>query len=345
MNPMKTRHSFVSVLFAILFSVAAQSLAAQSYPFELPKLPYAYSALEPFIDAATMEIHYSKHHAAYVKNLNAALKGTGDEKYPMEELLLYAGEFSDAVRNNAGGHYNHTFFWDILGPGHPFDPGSEIGKAVTEAFGSADSLRNELYRAGLGRFGSGWAWLIVTPARKLAVCSTPNQDNPVMDVSTVRGIPVLGIDVWEHAYYLKYQNKRADYLNAIFSVVNWSEVNQRYMAALSAPLLVTLERETWAELATFHGVMAQTYHPSEEGNLEPIRQRSGEFLEKAMALERGNVPTSFDTPDIRKAMRELVAGGTELDRMVANREGDQALAARLESLHEVFHRIQGLCRH
>ncbi|HPS62284.1 MAG TPA: Fe-Mn family superoxide dismutase [Bacteroidales bacterium] len=342
---MKINNIILSLLFTASLSLLAPGISAQKFPFELPKLPYAYNALEPAIDAATMEIHYSKHHAAYVKNLNAALKGTEEEKYSLRELLLYASDFSETVRNNAGGHYNHSLFWNILSPGHPFDPVSGIGKEVIATFSSADTLRKELYKAGLNRFGSGWAWLVVTPERKLTVCSTPNQDNPVMDVSPVRGIPILCIDVWEHAYYLKYQNKRADYLNAIFSVIDWSAVDRNYAAALSDPLLVTLEKETWKELSSFHGVMAGTFHPSEEGNLTPIRERSGEFLEKARALESGRIPSSFDTPAIRQAIHELVSGGFELDRMVHNKATDKDLAAKLEALHEVFHRIQGLCRH
>ena len=183
------------------FTGSAAHLQAQTYPFELPKLPYAYSALEPVVDAATMEIHYSKHHAAYVKNLNAALKGSKDERYTLDELMLYAGEFEEVIKNNAGGHYNHSLFWNILGLNSPFSAQSEVGKAVIATFGSVDSLNKLLYKAGSTRFGSGWAWLYVTPEKKLAVCSSPNQDNPIMDVSPNRGVPVLGIDVWEHASY------------------------------------------------------------------------------------------------------------------------------------------------
>ena len=226
-----------------LLSVFAFSLSAQTYPFELPGMPYSYNALEPVIDAQTMEIHYSKHHAAYVKNLNSAVKGTKLENRSLDDLMLHAGEYGDAVRNNGGGHFNHTLFWNILALNKPFDPNSEVGKAVISTFGSLDSLNRLLSKAGATRFGSGWAWLYVTTDKKLAVCSTPNQDNPIMDVAGERGIPVLGIDVWEHAYYLKYQNKRGEYLAAILNAINWEVVNKNYLAALNSELLRTIGKE------------------------------------------------------------------------------------------------------
>ncbi|HRF40023.1 MAG TPA: superoxide dismutase, partial [Saprospiraceae bacterium] len=188
---------------------------AQAQPYSLPKLPYDYAALEPHIDAQTMEIHYSRHHQAYVTNLNKAVAGTPLEKYPLEDLLIAAGRRSAAFRNNGGGHYNHTLFWEILSPQAQKAPQGALLAAINAQFGSLDSLKTALNQAASTRFGSGWAWLVVTPSKKLQVCSTANQDNPIMDVSEVRGIPVLGIDVWEHAYYLKYQNKRGDYLGAI----------------------------------------------------------------------------------------------------------------------------------
>jgi superoxide dismutase len=337
--------SKILILIAVFLVGNASLLSAQKYPFELPKLPYAYNALEPAIDAQTMEIHYSKHHAGYVKNLNAAIKGSDYEDYTLDELMLYAGEMDEAIRNNAGGHYNHTLFWNVLSLNNPFDPRSEIGKAVTKTFGSPDSLKKLLSKAGATRFGSGWAWLYVTPDKKLAVCSTPNQDNPIMDVSAERGIPVLGIDVWEHAYYLKYQNKRGDYLASVLNAVNWAAVNKNYTEALESPLLLTIEKETWTALSTFHGVMSETFHPSEEGNLKPIRERSGEFLSKAKALQTSPIPASFNTPDIKKSIDDLVKGATTLNQMVIKKADDKSITKKLDELHDVFHTIQGLCRH
>jgi superoxide dismutase len=342
---MRNNKNSMTLVIAIVLSGLGFISKAQNYPFELPQLPYTYNALEPAIDAATMEIHYSKHHAAYVKNLNSALQGTENEKYSLDELMLYAGEFGDAVRNNAGGHYNHSLFWKILSLSSPYDPQNEVGKAVTATFGSLDSLKKLLNKAGATRFGSGWAWLYVTPDKKLAVSSSPNQDNPIMDISPERGIPVLCIDVWEHAYYLKYQNKRGDYLTAVLNAINWEAVNNNYKDALTSPLLKTIEKETWTELSTFHAVMAATFHPSEEGNLKPIRERSGEFLTKARALQSGKIPASFNTPEIKKAIDDLVKGATTLNQMVIKKANDQALAKKLGELHDTFHTIQGLCRH
>lgn len=197
----------------------------------LPALPYEYSALEPHIDAQTMEIHYSKHHQAYVDNLNKAIEGTDAASLPLEELVKNISKYPAAVRNNGGGHFNHSLFWTVLTPGAQAGPEGKLADAIHEVFGGLDALKEKMNTAGATRFGSGWAWLIVKDG-KLEVTSTPNQDNPLMDVAEVKGTPVFGIDVWEHAYYLKYQNKRPDYLKAVWSVVNWNEVSKRYEAAL-----------------------------------------------------------------------------------------------------------------
>src|SRR5215467_6888673 len=194
--------------------------------FTLPALPYAHNALEPHIDELTMQIHHGKHHQAYVDNLNKAIAGTPNEGKSLEELVKAAGSISPAVRNNGGGHWNHTFFWEILGPKAGGTPSGKLGDAIKEAFGSFEAFQEKLNAAGTTRFGSGWAWLIVKDG-KLEVTSTPNQDNPLMDVAEVKGTPILGVDVWEHAYYLKYQNKRPDYLGAIWNVINWDEVAKR----------------------------------------------------------------------------------------------------------------------
>ncbi len=199
--------------------------------FTLPSLPFAHDALEPHIDKQTMEIHHGKHHQAYVDNLNKAVAGTQHENKSLEELIAAAGSISPAVRNNGGGHWNHSFFWEIISPGGSGKPSGEVDQQITKAFGSFDAFKEKFNNAGMTRFGSGWAWLIVRNGA-LEVTSTPNQDNPLMDVAEVKGTPILGVDVWEHAYYLKYQNKRADYLNAFWNVVNWKEVTKRYEAGL-----------------------------------------------------------------------------------------------------------------
>jgi len=198
--------------------------------FELPKLGYDYNALEPTIDARTMEIHHSKHHNAYVTNLNAAIAGTDAEKMSIEDICKNISKFPMPVRNNGGGHYNHSLFWTIMGPNAGGEPTGDLASAITAAFGSVADFKTQFGAAATTRFGSGWAWLIVKDG-KLAITSTPNQDNPLMDVAEVKGTPILGLDVWEHAYYLNYQNKRPDYITSFWNVVNWTEVANRFKAA------------------------------------------------------------------------------------------------------------------
>ena len=195
--------------------------------FTLPALPYATNALEPHIDTKTMEIHHGKHHQAYVTNLNAALEGNEWASKSIEEILANVSTLSPAVRNNGGGHYNHSMFWQILGPGKGGTPTGIIGDAINGRFGSFEAFKEALTKAGMTRFGSGWAWLSKDASGKLFISSTPNQDNPLMDVAELKGNPILGVDVWEHAYYLNYQNRRADYLAAFFNVINWDAVAAR----------------------------------------------------------------------------------------------------------------------
>ena len=199
-------------------------------PFTLPALPYAFNALEPHIDAKTMEIHHGKHHNAYVTNLNNALAGTEAEKLSLEEINHTISKFPVAVRNNGGGHWNHSFFWTILGPNAGGTPTGKVADAINASFGSFDEFKTKFAAAATGRFGSGWAWLIKDASGKLAITSTPNQDNPLMDIAEVKGTPLLGLDVWEHAYYLHYQNRRPDYIAAFWNVVNWAEVTKRFEA-------------------------------------------------------------------------------------------------------------------
>jgi Fe-Mn family superoxide dismutase len=198
--------------------------------FTLAPLPYAHDALEPHIDTLTMQIHHGKHHQAYVDNLNKAIAGTPHENKTIEELVKEAGSISPAVRNNGGGHWNHTFFWESLAPQAGGQPQGKLAEAINAAFGSFDAFKEKFANAGMTRFGSGWAWLIVKEG-KLEICSTPNQDNPLMDLAEVKGNPILGVDVWEHAYYLKYQNRRADYLGAFWNVINWNKIAERFEKA------------------------------------------------------------------------------------------------------------------
>lgn len=198
--------------------------------FTLPALPYAPDALEPYIDSMTMQIHHGKHHQAYVDNLNKAIAGTDNENKSLDDLIKRAGSISPAVRNNGGGHWNHTFFWEILAPHAGGSPSGELASAINSAFGSFDEFKTKFSAAGVGRFGSGWVWLIVKDG-KLEITSTPNQDNPLMDVAEVKGTPIFGVDVWEHAYYLKYQNRRPEYLTQIWNVINWAKVEDHLAKA------------------------------------------------------------------------------------------------------------------
>jgi superoxide dismutase, Fe-Mn family len=193
--------------------------------FELPKLNYAFDALEPHIDARTMEIHHGKHHQAYVTNLNNAIANTDAEKLSIEEICRNISKYPVAVRNNGGGHYNHSLFWKVMAPHAGGPPGGDLAAAIDASFGNFENFKTQFSQAGATRFGSGWAWLVAQNG-KLVVSSTPNQDNPLMDVAEVKGTPVLGMDVWEHAYYLNYQNRRPDYIAAFWNVINWNEVAQ-----------------------------------------------------------------------------------------------------------------------
>lgn len=322
------------IKFVILF-MGLNSFAQ----FSQKPLPYAYNALEPFIDAQTMEIHYSKHHAAYVKNLNAAIIGTPAEKMNINEILASVSKFSPAIRNNAGGHFNHELFWSLLTPKKDTKISPELEKAINTKFSSLDSLKIKLNAAAASRFGSGWAWLLVDKDGKLAICSTPNQDNPLMDIAEVKGTPILGIDVWEHAYYLKYQNKRADYLSAIWNVINWDEVSNLYEKATHKKS----KFDDWQALKDFHKIMSQTFHPSEEGNLQPIKERSSEMVAKAETLAQSSIPAEFNRKEVVDAIQKLVVDSKKLDKMVKSKKSDKAITKALSELHDTFHKIIGLC--
>ncbi len=317
-----------------LLSIVSISVSAQ---FTQKPLPYSYAALEPSIDAQTMEIHYSKHHAAYVKNLNAAVVGTEAEKMSVKEIFATVSKFSPAIRNNAGGHYNHELFWSILTPEKNTKPSVELEKAITETFGSVEALKEKINAAATSRFGSGWAWLSVDKDKKLIVSSTPNQDNPLMDVVESKGTPILGIDVWEHAYYLKYQNKRADYLTSIWNVINWNEVSANYKAATKGKF------DEWPALKDFHKVMSQTFHPSENGDLKPIKARSAEMVAKADLLAKSIIPTEFNKKEVVSAVQKLKVDSKKLDKLVKGKKSDKEITEALFKLHDVFHEIIGLC--
>jgi superoxide dismutase len=331
------KNSFLLIALVSCFLNFAQT-------YNLPNLNYKYDEYEPFVDAKTMEIHHSKHHQAYVNNLNKAITGTNLEKSTLIELLMTASFRSEAIRNNAGGHYNHSLFWEILTPKDKQTKAisSELESAIISQFGHLDTLKAKLNLAASTRFGSGWAWLVVTPQKKLIVSNTANQDNPIMDLVKERGIPILGIDVWEHAYYLKYQNKRGDYLGAIWNLIDWGVVSEKYNAALNNPLLSQIEKDSWPELKEFHRVMSQVFHPSETGNLEPLKSRSGELLAKAVLLKNSIIPLPFQKDELKKAMNELERQCAEIDKLKFKNAKSDLLKKKISEAHNTFHVIHDL---
>ena len=332
------------ILFSIIVSISGVILAQE---FTLPALQFSYDAYEQGIDAKTMEIHHSKHHKGYVRKLNKAVAESKLEGKSLENLLMYASYRSLGVRNNSGGHYNHTLFWEILTPtsdnSAPGSASKAFENSIIKHFGSMDALRKQLSVAAAKRFGSGWAWLVVTPNKELVVSSTPNQDNPIMDVSDVRGIPILGIDVWEHAYYLRYQNKRGDYLSAIWSLLDWGVVSEKYAAALNAPILAKIEKENWPEMNAFHKVLAQTFHAAEKGDFKPLRNLSGALYAKAILLQDSDVPKPLLKPEVSLALVRLEKKCASLNKLVGKNAREKSLMKMMNGVHDIFHEVQGLC--
>lgn len=326
----------VFLLLSAICLMGWQFIAAQQFKQE--PLPYSYAALEPYIDAQTMEIHFTKHHAAYIKNLNAAVAGTDIAFASLEEIFAKVSKYNETIRNNAGGHYNHAMFWTILTDKKTkLDP--QLEDAIKATWTSVDSMKSLINKAAATRFGSGWAWLYVTPEGKLAIGSSPNQDNPLMDNSPIKGYPILGIDVWEHAYYLKYQNKRGDYLAAIWNVINWEEVSNRYfkVVAKKTPF------DPWPELKAYHATMSETFHPAESGDLSPIKARAAELSQKADALAASTPPAEWNKPEVLKGVKTLKANSKKLSDLVAKKGSDEAIKKALTALHETFHGVVGAC--
>tara|TARA_B100001057_G_scaffold133730_1_gene133139 strand:+ start:308 stop:1321 length:1014 start_codon:yes stop_codon:yes gene_type:complete len=332
------------IIYLIFFSI---SWATFAQDFTLPELRFKYDAYEQGIDAKTMEIHHSKHHRGYVRKLNKAVSESKLQGKSLEDLLMYASDRTSAVRNNSGGHYNHTLFWEILTPttdkSAPGVPSKSLQNAISKNFGSMDVLRKQLSVAAAKRFGSGWAWLVVTPNKELVVSSSPNQDNPIMDVSDVRGLPILGIDVWEHAYYLRYQNKRGDYLSAIWSLLDWGVVSEKYAAALNSPLLTKIEKENWPEKNTFHKVLAQIFHSAENGDLKPLRNMSGALYAQAILLQDSDVPKPILKPEVSLSLVRLEKKCGVLNRLVGKNAREKSLMKAVVAVHDIFHEVQGLC--
>lgn len=331
-------YKIMFLLFVLAYAVRLQAQA----PYSLPGLPYAYAALEPYIDSATMNIHHSRHHQAYINNLNQALQGNPDAGMSLTELMKNISKYPVAVRNNGGGHYNHSLFWSILTPAKNTTPSKDLKLAIEQSFVSMDSMKTLINKAAATRFGSGWAWLYITPEGKLAISSTANQDNPLMDLVTDRGTPILGIDVWEHAYYLKYQNKRGDYLSAIWNVINWDEVSRRYHEVIPKK---KGKFDDWPEILSFHKTLAATFHPSEDGDLKPIKAKSGELVQNALALSKSKIPAPFKSEILLKPIQKLLQESKAVDKLVRSKASDKKIITALNKLHDSFHTIVEECNH
>lgn len=329
-------------LLGLCFFIGATLTDSAYSQFKQAPLPYAYDALEPYIDAQTMEIHYSKHHAGYTKNLNKELEAFPDAPKSITALMATISQYPMGVRNNAGGYYNHTLFWSFLAPASNQQPSAKLLSAIEAKFGSFDGFKEKMNEAAMKRFGSGWAWLIVTKDSQLVVTSTANQDNPLMDIAEVKGTPILCIDVWEHAYYLKYQNKRGDYLGAIWNVINWNEVSKRYAFFMRSSKDVFM---AWKELDDFHTVMDKTFHPAEEGNTEPIKKEIKSMVKIAQKLKKSTIPDLFKSDELTASVASLEEGTKALQKTLKNKKTtDEQIVKELTALHDVFHKVLDLAR-
>ena len=331
--------AFISVLAFVDFSYG------QDEKFAMPELKYAYDALEPHIDAKTMEIHYSKHHKGYLDNLNKTgaktISGVASES--LEDLLLTADINNAPLRNNGGGHYNHTLFWEILSPTPKKQADGKLALAIKNQFVSQDSLIKLMNAEGLKRFGSGWVWLIVTPMKTLAVTTSANQDNPLMELDDVkRGIPVLGIDVWEHAYYLKHQNKRGEYLNTIWNVVDWAQVEKNYEKSLTSPLLKKIDKSSWKLYKEFNQLYSQLTLPAQGGDYALIKSKSADLLAKSEMLQKSNIPASFQNTEIKKVLNNLVSAVKDVQKSATKKPKDEVIKEKLSKLQEVYSELQNI---
>lgn len=335
----------------ICFSLMGTLLKAQDevveFKFTLPELPYKYDALEPYIDSVTMRIHYSKHHKGYLENLNKTGAKTiaGVGAGTIEELLLTVDGKNAAVRNNGGGFYNHNLFWQVMSPKPKKEAGGKLALAIKNQFQSQDSLQKLMNAEGAKRFGSGWVWLIVTPLKTLAVASTANQDNPIMNLEDVkRGIPVLGIDVWEHAYYLKHQNKRGDYLKDIWNVIDWAQVEKNYEAALKSPLLSKIDKSSWAAFNEFEQLYGRIMLPAQSGDYAQLKLKASELEMKAEALLKSNVPASFQNTDIKSVLKNLASEVKDVVKSATKKPKDEVIKEKLMKLQSAHSALEAIIK-
>ena len=313
----------------------------------LPKLGYEYAAYEPFIDSHTMKIHHLKHHQGYINKLNKALKGTKKEKEPLSSILMNISLYNTTVRNNAGGHYNHSLFWRILKPKPNKQPSEDLMRGIGKSFESISKLKEEMNLEAAKRFGSGWVWLILQSNGELKVTSTANQDNPLMDIIKDRGIPIIAIDVWEHAYYLKYQNKRNDYLGAIWNLIDWGVVSDNYIKAFSSPIFQELKTHNWPELNVFRNDLSHIYYSAESENYAPLKTMTKELMLKSIYLKNSEIPKDLrsDEYGYHVILNKIEKQCIELHDLVLENSSNKTLLKKLNTMHETFHQVQGVCKH
>jgi|GEM_PF-1305201 Fe-Mn family superoxide dismutase len=325
-----------SFIAAFFFLFAAFSVAAQ--PFVLPTLPFKYDQYAPQIDAKTMEIHLTKHHQAYVNNLNKAIVGTSFEKLSLEDLMFEASETNTVIRNNAGGHYNHSLFWEILAPtANQGTPSPLLQAAIVSSFGTMDSLKKLVFQAASSRFGSGWAWIFVNGNGKLEVCSTPNQDNPLMSFCEKRGVPIVGIDVWEHAYYLNYQNKRQDYLNAVWTLLDWKVISEKFGNLKNSDLNLKIAKD-WVELRKVRQQVLQM-------NMEDVERLKSDALQLSVLVEKlQKTPLLLTQPEIAEKRSALIAHCLVFQKFSVENKKPKILATHLEAIKKEVEDLWLLCQ-
>jgi superoxide dismutase len=311
------------------------SIYAQTHT--LPKLKFEYNAYEPFIDSQTMTIHHSKHHQGYVNKLNKAIAGTPAEKMSLIDLNISISAFNTNIRNNAGGHYNHTLFWEILSPKQDGQMSKAFRAALKSEFNHLDSLKKELNQAASTRFGSGWAWLIVTPDKKLKVVSTANQDNPLMDISEENGIPIIAIDVWEHAYYLKYQNKRGDYLGSIWSLLDWGVISDKYEAAIQSPVLEQLKANSWKSLNLFKAAYANL--KSDTPNSTTYKENSMQLIQAIHVLNASSIPASIEADKVKPILVKMDEVACDLNQSISNAKQESEILALLAQIGQFVEKL------
>ena len=339
MKTTTTRVTCLLIVNLFLFSMFSQVQV-------LPKLRTAYSDYDPLIDSTTMITHHSVFHKNYIDCLNKSLKGTKKMNEALNDILLNISYYKNkSIRYNAGGHYNHSLYWEILKPNSSNNISEALSNQIIKDFISLDLLKQEMKSAVKSQIGSGWVWLIISPKGKLMVTSTQNEDNPIMDVVKERGVPVIGIDNWEHAYYLKHKQNKEDYFNAIWKLIDWEIVSEKFIKAIGSDVFESIKTDNWPELKVYKDIMSHTYHAAENGDLNALRSLSKEFMLYSIYLRNSKIPNEFKDDKTIKALIKLQKQSLEIHELCLNNESDKVLLKKMLEAHDTFHLIQGVCVH